>query len=171
MADNYRTPLNKGAGLEMLVCADLLRRGFDVYRSVSPNAECDIIARSGKKIVTVEVKSCPTYGIDKADLVAWPDTDGSVTYRGDLALLTIESTSLPPPAVATVEDSALDAWITKQQAARILRVAEKTIDRMSTKGGMTRAVRRRVGLPPQVVFNPLDIERIQASRQQADWRQ
>lgn len=36
--------LSIGAYGEMIVCADLLSRGFDVFRSVSPSAKCDIVA-------------------------------------------------------------------------------------------------------------------------------
>lgn len=38
-----------GAAVEMLVCADLIARGFEVYRSVSPHCSGDLIAsRNGK---------------------------------------------------------------------------------------------------------------------------
>lgn len=47
-----------GAIAELLVCADLLKQGFDVFRSVSINAACDLIAlnQSGQ-FCRIEVKS------------------------------------------------------------------------------------------------------------------
>lgn len=46
-----------GACAEMVVCVDLLRRGYDVFRSVSPNSECDLIVSHKGKLCRVEVKS------------------------------------------------------------------------------------------------------------------
>lgn len=46
-----------GACAEMVICADLLRRGYDVYRSLSPNADCDLIISFKGKLCRVEVKS------------------------------------------------------------------------------------------------------------------
>lgn len=44
---------------ELLVCIDLLERGFDVYRSVTVGGLCDIVAvnRENLKTLRVEVKS------------------------------------------------------------------------------------------------------------------
>lgn len=42
---------------EMLVCADLLQKGWHVYRSISPHAPDDLVARREKKTVAVEVRS------------------------------------------------------------------------------------------------------------------
>lgn len=50
-----------GAVAELLVCTDLLRRGFDVYRSVSVNAACDVVAgHSDGRLCRIEVKSAVT---------------------------------------------------------------------------------------------------------------
>lgn len=46
-----------GSFAEMIVCADLLKRGFDVYRSVSPNSDADLIAARGRRLCRIEVKS------------------------------------------------------------------------------------------------------------------
>lgn len=46
-----------GATAELLVAADLLRRGYDVYRSVASNADCDLIVGRYKKLCRIEVKS------------------------------------------------------------------------------------------------------------------
>lgn len=42
---------------ELLVCADLLRQGYDVYRSVTANGECDVIAMRAGFMCRVEVKT------------------------------------------------------------------------------------------------------------------
>lgn len=50
-----------GAIGELLVCADLLRRGYDVFRSVSPNGPFDVVACSGDRTIRIEVKVCAEY--------------------------------------------------------------------------------------------------------------
>ena len=50
-----------GAVSELLVCTDLLKQGFDVFRSVSSNAACDLIAANNDgRLCRVEVKSAVT---------------------------------------------------------------------------------------------------------------
>jgi PD-(D/E)XK endonuclease len=46
-----------GAANELRVCTDLLTRGWSVFRSVSPNCPCDLIAMRGSKILRVEVRT------------------------------------------------------------------------------------------------------------------
>lgn len=46
---------DKGALSEMLACADLLKRGFHVFRAISPSAPCDLIAMKGTRLIRVEV--------------------------------------------------------------------------------------------------------------------
>lgn len=47
-----------GAMAELLVAADLLQQGFDVFRSVSANACCDLIAQTQDgRLCRIEVKS------------------------------------------------------------------------------------------------------------------
>ena len=46
-----------GASSELKVAADLLERGFFVFRSVSRTGPCDLVAVRGKKILRVEVKT------------------------------------------------------------------------------------------------------------------
>lgn len=46
-----------GAIAELAVSADLLKKGYAVFRSVSPSCSCDLIAMKGKKVLRVEVKS------------------------------------------------------------------------------------------------------------------
>lgn len=40
-----------------MVSADLLKKGYSVFRSVSPSCSCDLIAMKDKKVLRVEVKS------------------------------------------------------------------------------------------------------------------
>lgn len=47
-----------GAAAELWVCADLLRQGYDVFRSVASNAACDlIVSTQDGRLCRVEVKS------------------------------------------------------------------------------------------------------------------
>lgn len=46
---------NVGAAHELLVCADLLKLGFAVYRSVSPSAAADLIVFKRGRMFRVEV--------------------------------------------------------------------------------------------------------------------
>lgn len=60
----------------------------------------------------------------------------------------------------------LEDWLTKQQAAQFLGVAEKTVDRMANSGEIQKATRKQPGRPPMVVFHPDDVGRARAARQQ-----
>jgi Holliday junction resolvase-like predicted endonuclease len=46
-----------GAMSEMLVCVDLMKRGFEIFRAVSQCCSCDLIALRGGKALRVEVKT------------------------------------------------------------------------------------------------------------------
>lgn len=46
-----------GGIAELLVCGDLLLKGFDVYRSLTINGECDVIALKDGLMCRIEVKS------------------------------------------------------------------------------------------------------------------
>lgn len=59
----------------------------------------------------------------------------------------------------------VDDWLTKQQAAQVLGLAEKSLDRMATRGEIQKAMRKRPGLPPQAVFHPGDVDRAKAERE------
>ena len=48
---------NKGAYGELLVCADLLKKGYSVFRAIGPNSPIDIIALKDGKIEMIDVKS------------------------------------------------------------------------------------------------------------------
>jgi hypothetical protein len=46
-----------GALSEMVVCADLLRKGYEVFRAVSPSCSCDLIVQRNNKQARVEVRT------------------------------------------------------------------------------------------------------------------
>lgn len=46
-----------GAIHELVVCADLMRKGFHVFRAQSPSCPCDLIYMKGKELVRVEVRT------------------------------------------------------------------------------------------------------------------
>lgn len=46
-----------GAASELFICADLLRKGYEVFRAQSPTCSCDLIAMRGTILYRVEVKS------------------------------------------------------------------------------------------------------------------
>lgn len=79
-----------GAIGELMVSADLLRRGYNVFRSLSPNASCDLAIISGGAATRVEVtKAYRTrsgglqfnpHERERYDVLALWCVDGSVTY-------------------------------------------------------------------------------------------
>ena len=48
---------NVGALSELLISADLFKRGYSVFRSLSPNAPCDLIILKNNHLLKVEVKT------------------------------------------------------------------------------------------------------------------
>lgn len=46
-----------GAAIELIVCSDLLCRGYEVFRSVSPNCSCDALVQKDGRIQRVEIKA------------------------------------------------------------------------------------------------------------------
>lgn len=46
-----------GAISELLVCADLMKRGYAVFRALSPSCFCDAVAIKGEKIIRVEIRT------------------------------------------------------------------------------------------------------------------
>ena len=50
-----------GATSELLVCADLLGRGFEVFRAVSPSTSCDLIALKHGRCVRIQVRTAKLY--------------------------------------------------------------------------------------------------------------
>lgn len=90
------TSPNAGAAGELLVCADLMYRGWHVYRCVSPQAPCDIMAWKGETLLRIECRSGSrregTGALVYAqpndriyDVLAISDLERRVEYRGPLA--------------------------------------------------------------------------------------
>lgn len=48
---------SSGALSELLVCADLIQREYQVFRSVSPNADFDIVAFKDNQLIKIEVRT------------------------------------------------------------------------------------------------------------------
>jgi len=48
---------DRGAYGELLVCCDLLHKGYDVYRSVSPAAKCDLVVIRPPIMYRIEVRT------------------------------------------------------------------------------------------------------------------
>ena len=42
---------------ELLVSADLLKKGYEVFRALSPGCSCDLVAMKNEKLIRVEVKT------------------------------------------------------------------------------------------------------------------
>ena len=59
-----------------------------------------------------------------------------------------------------MDDTILDDWFTKSQAAAFLQVSEKTIERLARKGEIRRDTRKRPGVRPSPVYSPEDLDRV-----------
>jgi hypothetical protein len=82
-----------GALSEMAACSDLLRRGYQVFRALSPSAPCDLVVLAENRCYRVEVKTAHRSGSGrlgfatrdfdptKHDVLALVTPDGVVTYR------------------------------------------------------------------------------------------
>lgn len=80
-----------GAICEVQVSADLMKRGYEVYRTMSHHASCDLVALRNDKLVRIEVRAakkgqCGTHGV--YDCLAAVDPDGTIYYRPDIDALT-----------------------------------------------------------------------------------
>ena len=47
----------KGALSELLVAADLMAKGYEVFRALSPSCSCDLIANNGKGLLRIECRT------------------------------------------------------------------------------------------------------------------
>lgn len=93
-----RTPMSHlnaseiGAWAEMVAASDLLRRGYQVFRAVSPSAPCDFVVVIENRCCRVEVKTAhrkkrgglmfaqKDFDASKHDVLALVTPDGHVTY-------------------------------------------------------------------------------------------
>lgn len=84
-------PAFVGAAAELVAAADLMRRGFPVYRACAPAANFDLVAVVEGRLLRVEVRSaslsasgrlyCHAPARDRWDVLAMVDQHGAVTYR------------------------------------------------------------------------------------------
>ncbi|SRR6266481_7253395 len=64
-ADEYIPNGSVGALAELVVSADLLSKGFSVFRALSPSCFCDLIAVKGNKSLKIEVRTGYLHSITK----------------------------------------------------------------------------------------------------------
>lgn len=77
-----------GAMGELIIAADLIKQGWDVFRNLSPNGPVDLIAFRDGDIRCVQVKTCPTKAIpslrakmgDYCDALAVVLPSGNIEY-------------------------------------------------------------------------------------------
>lgn len=86
-------PGARGAASELIVCADLLAKGLEVFRAVGAQAACDlVIIDEQRRFFRVEVKSVTPNqrgvincdirrNIGNFDLIAFVFEDGRIAYR------------------------------------------------------------------------------------------
>ena len=57
---NSKTDISSGsigAISELVICSDLLKKGYAVFRSVSPSCFCDVIAIKGDEVKKLEIRT------------------------------------------------------------------------------------------------------------------
>ena len=93
---NPRQPLptnTVGAIAELIVAVDLLRRGYSVFRALSPSCNCDLAVLKNHSLCRVEVKSAyltvrgelsyPKCDASKFDVIALV-RNSQIVYRPDI---------------------------------------------------------------------------------------
>jgi hypothetical protein len=92
-SDSKAKGSNLGAESELLVSADLLHKGFEVYRNVSPWGSSDLVVKRGSLLFTVEVrtgylnkKGEPTTSKErmKSDILAIVVNGPRIVYKPEL---------------------------------------------------------------------------------------
>lgn len=84
-------PSTIGAISEMLVCADLLKRRYEVYRAISPACSSDLVIHKNGKLERVEVRTsrlglngeakCAAPKAGRFDILAMVLRSGEITYQ------------------------------------------------------------------------------------------
>ncbi len=80
----YTTNIIKGAAAELLVAADLLVKGWSVYRPLVNNRGHDLIAYLNDNLITIEVRSARR-GVEGQPL--YPTTDNKVVKSSHFAIV------------------------------------------------------------------------------------
>jgi hypothetical protein len=138
----YISPGKTGAVSELVVCADLLRREYEVFRSVSQDCSCDIIILKDGRFIRIEVRTGAInldgsinyaqkpYDIGRSDITA-------VVLRGrEVVYIPPLDTLQAPVIVQTVPEGAAPQIVAPQPAAR------ETGDRRQETGDGTPAAPR-----------------------------
>lgn len=73
-----------GAIGELLVAVDLLEKGYEVFRALSPACSCDLVVYKGGRGTRVEVKVRQPNADHRADVLAVV-AHGVITYKPDLS--------------------------------------------------------------------------------------
>jgi len=80
----------RGSYAEYVAALDLMRRGFEVFRAMSNQAPCDLIASKSGQFYRIEVKFAsgirgrhPKFTAENFDVVALVSSDSSVSYLGN----------------------------------------------------------------------------------------
>lgn len=90
----YSLPItshNVGAICELQVCADLIIKGFEVFRSVTPHASCDIIGKMDGVLISIEVRASKNGKFSKVgthDCIASVEPSGEINYHPGLTNFT-----------------------------------------------------------------------------------
>lgn len=99
-----------GAASELIVCADLLWRGFEVFRSVEQHCSCDLLAMRAGQILRVEVKTANNNRghvsirrqAGQFDVLAIVIKGKQIIYRPELPGLEPEATNEAPKRVEEI---------------------------------------------------------------------
>jgi hypothetical protein len=65
-----------GAIAELAVAVDLMRRGFSVYRALSPASDCDLAVVKDQQLLRVEVKAGTRQGENSYRANVRPEQEG-----------------------------------------------------------------------------------------------
>ena len=86
---------------EILVATDLLKRGYDVFRAMSPAATCDLAILRNKQLLKVEVKT----GKRGTNRVYYPAPRGDKALRYDILAVVVDTDILYLPELPDTESA------------------------------------------------------------------
>jgi hypothetical protein len=82
----YMSTGNTGAISELVVCTDLLQKGYDVFRALSPSSACDLVALKNGQCYRVEVKTRPHLNLTVTRRQkGLQDVMAVVSHKGEIA--------------------------------------------------------------------------------------
>jgi hypothetical protein len=64
----------KGAMAELMACVDLMRKGYEVFRALSPSSNCDILAIKDGVVHLYEVRTGVYGSPENGSKLSWPNT-------------------------------------------------------------------------------------------------